>query len=107
MKDARVRYNRAERDAVRSHRVRCFCLSNRNLSGADMAAASLTTWSASQLHAASRGLSSTQSTRVASIGSTSQPNDRRRFGHSLSGPCKRCRSWTVPGMFDCARWQLT
>ncbi|MCA1736232.1 MAG: hypothetical protein LC739_08985 [Actinobacteria bacterium] len=38
MKDARVRYNRAERDAVKTHRVRCFCLSNRNLSGADMAA---------------------------------------------------------------------
>ena len=38
MKDARVRYNRAERDAVRIHRVRCFCLSNRNLSGVEMAA---------------------------------------------------------------------
>ena len=38
MKDARVRYNRAERDAVKAYRVRCFCLSNRNLSGVSMAA---------------------------------------------------------------------
>ena len=29
MKDARVRYNLAEREVVKSHGVRCFCLSNR------------------------------------------------------------------------------
>lgn len=37
MKDARVRYNRAERETVLEHRVRCFCLSNRNLTGDEMA----------------------------------------------------------------------
>lgn len=37
MKDARIRYNRAEREAMKTYRVRCFCLSNRNLSGVDMA----------------------------------------------------------------------
>jgi hypothetical protein len=38
MKDTRVRYNRPEREAVKAHRVRCFCLANQSLSGADMAA---------------------------------------------------------------------
>ena len=38
MKDARVRYNLAEREAVRTHRVRCFCLSNQNLAAEAMAA---------------------------------------------------------------------
>ena len=28
MKDTRVRYNKAEREAVRNHQVRCFCLSS-------------------------------------------------------------------------------
>lgn len=37
MKDTRVRYNLAEREAVLSHGVRCFCLSNQNLSADDMA----------------------------------------------------------------------
>lgn len=37
MKDTRVRYNPAEREAVKASRVRCFCLSNQNLSAADMA----------------------------------------------------------------------
>lgn len=37
MKDARVRYNLAEREAVKAHRARCFCLSNQNLSGPAMA----------------------------------------------------------------------
>lgn len=37
MKDARVRYNVAEREAVKAHRARCFCLSNQNLSGEAMA----------------------------------------------------------------------
>lgn len=37
MKDARVRYNLAEREAVKAHRARCFCLSNQNLSGPVMA----------------------------------------------------------------------
>ncbi|MGH9225369.1 MAG: hypothetical protein ACRD2W_16655 [Acidimicrobiales bacterium] len=38
MKDARIRYTRAEREAVKAHRVRCFCLSNQNLTGEAMAA---------------------------------------------------------------------
>ena len=37
MKDTRVRYNLAEREAVKAHRARCFCLSNQNLSGPAMA----------------------------------------------------------------------
>lgn len=37
MKDTRIRYNSAEREAVRQHRVRCFCLSNQHLSASDMA----------------------------------------------------------------------
>ena len=37
MKDTRVHYNLAEREAVKASRVRCFCLSNQNLSAADMA----------------------------------------------------------------------
>lgn len=37
MKDTRVRYNRAEREAVRSHQVRCFCLSSQSLTGEQMA----------------------------------------------------------------------
>lgn len=38
MKDARIRYNRAEREAVKRHGVRCFCLTRQDLSGAEMAA---------------------------------------------------------------------
>lgn len=38
MKDARIRYNRAEREAVKTHRVRCFCLSSQSLDGDEMAA---------------------------------------------------------------------
>ena len=38
MKDARVRYNRAEREAVKTHQVRCFCLSSQSLDGEEMAA---------------------------------------------------------------------
>jgi hypothetical protein len=37
MKDARIRYNRAERETVKNYQVRCFCLSNRNLMGEEMA----------------------------------------------------------------------
>lgn len=37
MKDTRVRYNRAEREAVKASRVHCFCLSNQNLSAEAMA----------------------------------------------------------------------
>lgn len=37
MKDARIRYNPAEREAVRTHRVRCFCLSSQQLTGDEMA----------------------------------------------------------------------
>lgn len=37
MKDARIRYNQAERETVKEYRVRCFCLSNRNLTGDEMA----------------------------------------------------------------------
>lgn len=36
-KDARIRYNPAEREAVREHAVQCFCLSSQNLSAAEMA----------------------------------------------------------------------
>lgn len=38
MKDARIRYNRLEQEAVRDFSVRCFCLSNQSLSGVEMAA---------------------------------------------------------------------
>lgn len=38
MKDARIRYNRAEREAVKRHGVRCFCLTRQDLTGPDMAA---------------------------------------------------------------------
>lgn len=38
MKDTRVRYNVAERESVLTHGVRCFCLSNQNLSADAMAA---------------------------------------------------------------------
>lgn len=37
MKDTRVRYNRAEREAVKTHQVRCFCLSSQSLDGEEMA----------------------------------------------------------------------
>ena len=37
MKDKRIRYNRRERDVVRSFRVRCFCLSSQGLTGEEMA----------------------------------------------------------------------
>lgn len=37
MKDTRIRYNAAEREAVKVHRVRCFCLSSQSLSGEEMA----------------------------------------------------------------------
>lgn len=38
MKDTRVRYNRAEREAVKAHQVRCFCLSSQSLDGEEKAA---------------------------------------------------------------------
>lgn len=38
MKDTRIRYNRAEREAVKEHQVRCFCLSSQSLNGEEMAA---------------------------------------------------------------------
>jgi len=37
MKDKRIRYNRRERDVVRTHGVRCFCLSSQRLTGEEMA----------------------------------------------------------------------
>lgn len=37
MKDTRIRYNEAERLAVKAHSVRAFCLSNQNLTAEDMA----------------------------------------------------------------------
>ena len=37
MKDKRIRYNRRERDVVRTHSVRCFCLSSQRLTGEEMA----------------------------------------------------------------------
>lgn len=37
MKDERIRYNPAEREAVKAHDVRCFCLSSQQLSGEAMA----------------------------------------------------------------------
>ncbi len=38
MKDTRIRYNRAEREAVKRHGVRCFCLNRQDLTGPEMAA---------------------------------------------------------------------
>lgn len=38
MKDTRIRYNRAEREAVKRHGVRCFCLTRQDLTGPEMAA---------------------------------------------------------------------
>lgn len=38
MKDTRIRYNIAEREAVLAHEVRCFCLSNQSLDADQMAA---------------------------------------------------------------------
>ena len=37
LKDARVRYNPAEKDAIRRQAVRCFCLSRQDLTGVEMA----------------------------------------------------------------------
>jgi hypothetical protein len=37
MKDTRIRYNRAEREAVKATGVRCFCLANQSLTGDEMA----------------------------------------------------------------------
>lgn len=37
MKDTRIRYNPAEREAVKAHAVQCFCLSSQSLPAADMA----------------------------------------------------------------------
>jgi hypothetical protein len=37
MKDERIRYNDAEKAAVKKHSVRCFCLSAKNLTAQDMA----------------------------------------------------------------------
>jgi hypothetical protein len=37
MKDANVRRNRAERDIVARHKVRCFCLTSQSLTGDEMA----------------------------------------------------------------------
>ncbi len=38
MKDARVRYNAAEKAAIKRHRVRCFCLTRQDLEAPEMAA---------------------------------------------------------------------
>jgi hypothetical protein len=38
MKDTRIRYSPAEREAVKAHKVQCFCLSSQNLAANDMAA---------------------------------------------------------------------
>lgn len=38
MKDTRIRYNPAEREAVMAHAVQCFCLPSQSLSADDMAA---------------------------------------------------------------------
>ncbi len=37
MKDTRIRYNPAEREAVKAHAVQCFCLASQSISAADMA----------------------------------------------------------------------
>lgn len=37
MKDGRVRYNELEKAAIVQYRVRCFCLSRRDLAGREMA----------------------------------------------------------------------
>ncbi|MGH2555334.1 MAG: hypothetical protein ACRDHO_06415 [Actinomycetota bacterium] len=38
MKDDRVRYNVAEKAAIRRHQVRCFCLARQDLAAEEMAA---------------------------------------------------------------------
>lgn len=38
LKDARVRYNVAEKAAIKKHDVRCFCLARQDLPGPEMAA---------------------------------------------------------------------
>jgi hypothetical protein len=38
MKDERIRYNVLEKECVKAHSVRCFCLTRQNLTGVDMAA---------------------------------------------------------------------
>lgn len=55
MKDTRVRYNVAEREAVKAHRIRCFCLSSQVLSGEAMAARFLNNLDAIVAASASRG----------------------------------------------------
>ncbi len=37
MKDARIRYQPAEKAAIAAHAVRCFCLTGGNLTGDEMA----------------------------------------------------------------------
>ena len=37
LKDTRVRYNEAEKEAIKRHRVRCFCLTRQDLNGVEMA----------------------------------------------------------------------
>lgn len=37
MKDARIRYNRRERDVVKAYSVRCFCLSSQQIRAEEMA----------------------------------------------------------------------
>ncbi len=37
MKDGRIRYNQAERQAVIAYRVKCFCLPNQSLTAEEMA----------------------------------------------------------------------
>jgi hypothetical protein len=37
IKDERIRYNEAEKAAVKEHAVRCFCLSAKNLNASEMA----------------------------------------------------------------------
>ena len=66
MKDTRIRYYRAEREAVRTHRVKCFCLSSQSLTGGEMAARFLEAWQESLPPEASPDHSSTPSTRTAS-----------------------------------------
>ena len=69
MKDARVRYNAAEKLAITRFAVRCFCLCVRTLRLPPWPIGFYTTWSGSQRHATNGGRSCMQSTSAASTGS--------------------------------------
>ena len=55
MKDARIRYQPAEKAAINTHAVRCFCLTSGNLTGDEMAARFLDNLDAITLACATQG----------------------------------------------------